>query len=191
MSLRLITPPSALPVSVADAKLHWRVEHDADDTLIALLLKASAATAEQELNRALMAQTWELIIDAFPEGEIRVPKPRLLEVLQVQYVDGAGVAQTLSADAWTLDPDLAPGYVLPALGASWPATRAQANAVRVQFRSGYGTEPAAVPEAVRVWILMHAGTAYRNREGVVSGAAVAEIPGRYLPGLLDSERLYW
>lgn len=191
MSLRLITPPSVLPVSVAEAKLHWRVEHDADDGLIAMLIKASAATCEQELNRALMAQDWELIVDAFPDGEIQLVKPRVLEVLQVQYVDVDGITQTLGADAWTLDPDLTPGYLLPALGTSWPATRAQANAVRVQFRSGYGADPTAVPESLRVWILMHAGTAYRNREGVVTGAAVAELPGRYLPGLLDAERLFW
>jgi uncharacterized phiE125 gp8 family phage protein len=191
MSLRLVTPPATLPVSVAEAKLHWRVEHDADDALIATLIRASAAACEQELNRALMAQTWDLIIDAFPEAEIRLPKPRALEVLHVQYVAVDGVTRTLGADAWTLDPDLIPGYLLPALGTGWPATRDQANAVRVRFRTGYGTEASSLPDSLRVWILMHAGTAYRNRESVVVGASVAEVPGRYLAGLLDSERLFW
>jgi uncharacterized phiE125 gp8 family phage protein len=191
MSLRLITGPTALPVSLETAKQHLKVQHAADDELITLMLRAAASGAEQLLNRALMTQTWQLIVDAFPTAEFRLERPRVQSISSITYIDPAGAQQTLGADAYTLDPDLLPGWVLPALGTNWPATRDQANAVRVTFVTGYGSDPTAVPETVRAWILLHLGASYRNREAFAAGSSVAELPGRFHDALLDSERLYW
>lgn len=190
MSLRLIAPPTTLPVSLADAKLHLKVDHSDDDALITLMLKAAGRSAEQELNRALMSQTWELRLDAFPSAEIEVAKPRVLSVSAVAYTDAAGVEQTLSPSLYTLDPDMPPGWLLPALGTSWPDTRDQANAVRITFVAGYGSTPESLPEDVRVWILLHLAATYRNREAFSAGVSVAELPGRFFPALLDAQRYY-
>lgn len=191
MALRLITAPTALPVSLADAKQHLKVEHDADDALITLMLKAAARSAEQELNRALMLQTWELRIDAFPAAEIALPMPRVQSISAVAYTDPAGDEQTLGSSLYTLDADLLPGWLFPALGTSWPDTRDQANAVRITFVSGYGNTPESLPEDVRVWILLHLGASYRNREAFSAGVSVSELPGRFFPALLDAQRVYW
>jgi uncharacterized phiE125 gp8 family phage protein len=178
-------------VSLETAKPHLKVQHAAEDDLITLMIKAAARAAEQLLNRALMTQTWQLVVDAFPPAEFRLERPRVQSISSITYVDTAGAEQTLGADAYTLDADLLPGWVLPALGTTWPATREQANAVRVTFVTGYGSEPAAVPEDVRAWILMHLGATYRNREAFAAGISVAELPGRFHDALLDGERLYW
>lgn len=191
MALRLITAPTALPVSLVDAKLHLKVDHDADDALITLMLKAAARSAEQELNRALMSQTWELRLDAFPAAEIELPMPRVQSISSVAYTDAAGAEQTLAGSAYTLDPDVLPGWLLPALGTTWPDTRDQANAVRITFVAGYGNTPESLPEDVRVWILLHLAAAYRNREAFSAGVSVAELPGRFFPALLDAQRAYW
>lgn len=191
MSLRLINPPSVLPVTLAEAKTHLRVGHSEDDALITLMIESAAAVAEQQMNRALMAQTWELIIDAFPVAEIKLPRPRVLSIEQVSYIDPEGVEQTLAADAYTLDADLAPGWLLPALGTTWPSTRDQANAVRVRFVAGYGSDAAAVPSNVQAWLLMHVGAAYRNREAFAAGVSMAELPGGFVDRLLDAEKVYW
>jgi len=191
MSLRLITGPTALPVSLATAKLHLKVQHSADDELITLMVKAAARAAEQQLNRALMTQTWQLVVDAFPAAEFRLEKPRVQAISSITYVDPAGTQQTLGADAYTLDADLLPGWVLPALGTSWPATREQANAVRVTFVAGYGSDPTALPEDVRAWVLLQLGASYRNREAFAAGISVSELPNRFHDALLDAERLYW
>lgn len=191
MSLRLITGPAALPVSLDTAKLHLKVQHAADDELITLMIKAAAKAAEQKLNRLLMTQTWQLAVDAFPPGEIVLERPRVQAISGITYVDAAGTEQTLGADAYTLDADVLPGWVLPALGTTWPATRDQANAVRVTFVTGYGSDPAAVPEDVRTWLLLQLGALYRNREAFAAGISVAELPNRFHDALLDAERLYW
>jgi len=191
MALRLITPATALPVSLATAKQHLKVEHTADDALITSMVRAAARGAEQRLNRALMTQTWQLIVDAFPPAEFKLERPKVQAITSIAYVDPAGAEQTLSADAYTLDADLLPGWVLPALGTSWPATREQANAVRVTFTCGYGSDPSVVPDDVAAWILLQVGGLYRNREAFIVGTIGAELPGRFHDALLDGERLYW
>ena len=145
MSLRLITPATALPVSLATAKQQMNLEHSEHDELITLMIRAAAANAEQQLNRALMSQTWQLLIDAFPAAEIRLARPRVQAITSIVYVNTAGADVTLNPSLYTLDADLLPGWVLPALGTTWPATREQANAVRVTFVSGYGNDAASVP----------------------------------------------
>lgn len=189
MALKLIAAPTTLAVDLADAKTQLRVDGTDENALITLLIAAATRAAEQELGRCIMLQTWELVIDAFPADEIRLEKPAVLGIESIIYTDTAGAQQTLDSGAYTLDPDVLPGYVLPAVDTSWPATADVANAVRVRFTAGYGNTPASVPENVRLWILMHVSTAYRMREAVAAGA-VGEIPGRFFPGLLDAERVY-
>lgn len=191
MSLRLITPATALPVSLATAKQHLRVEHSEDDALITSMIRAAARTAEQQMCRALMSQTWQLLIDEFPAAEIRLERPRVQSITSIVYVNTAGADVTLNPSLYTLDADLLPGWVLPALGTTWPATREQANAVRVTFVSGYGNDAASVPDDVAAWLLLQVGALYRNREAFGQGLTVAELPGRFSDALLDAQRLYW
>ena len=191
MSLRLITPSTALPVSLATAKQQMNLEHSEHDELITLMIRAAAANAEQQLNRALMSQTWQLLIDAFPAAEIRLARPRVQAITSIVYVNTAGADVTLNPSLYTLDADLLPGWVLPALGTTWPATREQANAVRVTFVSGYGNDAASVPPEVTQWLLQQVAAMYRNREAFAQGLTVAELPGRFVDGLLDAQRLYW
>ena len=68
MTLKLITAPAAEPVLLADAKLHLRVDHIADDDLITSLITAAREAAEHLTGRALITQTWERVLGAFPSS---------------------------------------------------------------------------------------------------------------------------
>ena len=184
MSLKLISAPGVEPITLAEAKAHLRVEHDAEDSLIAMLIAAARQSAEQRLGRALIHQTWELILDAFPCAEIKLPKPPVASITSIVYLDANGDEQTLAGTAYTLDADLLPGWVLPAYGTEWPATLDSANALRVRFVAGYGADGSAVPAPIRQWMLITLGTFYANREAVVGGT-LAELPTRFVDGLLD------
>ena len=65
-----ISGPDTEPITLAQAKLHARVEHDADDALITGFIAAAREDAEHELGRLLAAQVWQLTFDAFPAVEI-------------------------------------------------------------------------------------------------------------------------
>ncbi|HEY1182231.1 MAG TPA: head-tail connector protein [Rhodocyclaceae bacterium] len=188
MSLKLITAPTEEPISLAEARLHLRISDDVtdDDTLISALIAAARQGAEHITQRALMAQTWELALDEF-EDEILLPKAPLASITSVTYVDEDGVSQSLTADDYQLDSHSEPARLLPAYGTCWPATRAQANAVLVRYAAGYASA-AAVPQEIKSWMLLRVGLLYENRESVVAGVSIAELP--HVDRLLDAYKVW-
>lgn len=176
---------SVEPITLAQAKLHLRVDSSDEDALITALIKATRMAAEFALQRTLLQSTWRLTQDGFTEA-LRLQYPRVIAVTALQYLDDAGVLQALDPADYTVDAISEPGYVVPASGKSWPTTAAQVNAVTVTYTAGYGTDPAAVPEPVKQWILLHIAHYYRNRE-----AATAERqPLPFADGLLDPYRIW-
>lgn len=189
MGLKLITPPEDDPISLDQAKAHLREDSDDFDEQIEAFIAAATEFAEGFQGRALIDQTWDLYLDAFPcakwEGlrrinAINIPKPPLIEVAGVFYLDSDGVEQTLDAASYTVDTANEPGRVVLKSSASWPTLPNLANAVRVRFRAGYldNSSPpvAAVPKTTIAAILIMLADLYANRESVVVGASVAKIP---------------
>ena len=192
MALKLITAPAALPVSLADAKHHLKIDDNLQDSWVQGAIRAACETSEHETGRRWIIQTWEAIHDAFPAGAVELGLSPAQSVVSVKYLDPAGQEQTLPTQAYVLDADhaLGVGCVRLAAGYSWPVTADVANAVRVRFTVGYGADSTAVPFAAQQWMLMHIGAAHKLRESVVTGVSVAEVPNRYHDALLDSLRVY-
>ncbi|MBB4126224.1 hypothetical protein GGR77_001514 [Xanthomonas translucens] len=69
--LRLVTAAAEEPVTLADAKKHLVVLHDADDTLIAAFITAAREVVEQQTGYALATATY----DWTPVGDGRSPLP--------------------------------------------------------------------------------------------------------------------
>ena len=186
MALRLITAPAVQPLTLAEAKAHLRVDSSDDDFLIASLIDAARAYVDGKdgfLGRALVTQTWEVVIDEFPENEIKIPLPPLQSVVSIKYDDSAGVEQTLATTEYTVDAVSEPGWVVP-VTTGWPASIFEGiNAVRIQFVAGYppGTDSpvdlaANVPGSVKAAMLLHVGAFYAHRENVVVGQTAVLLP---------------
>ena len=192
MATILITHPAVEPISLAEARTQCRVDPDdtGEDALISIYITAARQAAEHQLGRALITQTWEQTLDAFPAGEIKLGQAKALAITSVKYVDTAGALQTMDPSAYTLDATQTPGWLLPADGASWPSTDDVINAVRVRFTAGYGAAAGDVPGSVRTWLLATVGTLYAQRESVDLAGRVGALPERFLDRLLDSERVW-
>lgn len=190
MTLKLITAPATEPVTLAEAKAQCRVDVSDEDSLITALIVAARQEAEHILGRALITQTWERVVDAFPDVELELGMPPVQSVTSITYVDLAGVTQTLAAPSYVLDNTLEPGFVLPAAGYTWPETFDTVNAVRVRFTSGYGASASNVPQSIRTWVLMRVATLYKFREEAAVGVSVTEMPARHLDRLLDPYRVW-
>ena len=193
MSFVRTIAPSVEPITLAEAKLHLRVSGSAEDTLITMLIGAARRMCEARTERALITQTWEATLDAWPDadGGVELARPPVQSVAQVQYVPSGGTALVdLAGAAWTLDSisDSRAGWLLPV--GNWPATADVANAVRVQFVTGYGAAGTAVPEDLRAWLLLAIGTLYAQRESIDSTGKAGELPGRFWDSLLDPYRNY-
>ena len=186
MGLKVITPATVEPVSVALAKLHARVEIDDDDALIESYITAARERAEHETERALAPATFCLYLDEFPPVGIKIPRPPVNAIQSVQYVDGAGDLQTIDSADYSLDDAQEPAWVLPAYGYTWPSTLDVANAVRVTFTAGYTAD--ACPAQVKSYILAVVAAMYAQREILAQADRVPKSV-QFLDGLLDRSRV--
>jgi uncharacterized phiE125 gp8 family phage protein len=169
MLLQLITAPAVEPVTLPEAKAHLRVLHSAEDTLIEGLVKAARIHIEATTGRALVTQTWDFWLPAFPvSGVVELPKPPLQTVTWVKYRDLDGVEQTLdAADYLVVAPGLI-GTVELAPDADWPATQTRQQAIAVRFVAGYGAAADSVPADLRAALLLMAEHLYYNRGAVTA-----------------------
>lgn len=183
MTTRLISTATE-PVSVAEAKTRLRIDDSDDDTDLTMMIAAARAMCEQQIDRSVASSTWELKIDAFPDGEIRLLWPPIASVTSVTYIDLDGVTQTLSSSLYALDSHSEPGWLLPAIDTEWPDTLDTANAVTVRYTAGYGV---SCPESLKQWILLQVGHWYRNREAATERQMMVTP---FADGLLDRYRVY-
>lgn len=186
LRLTLVTPPPIEPISVAEAKLHARIDETADDTLVAALITAAREMAESYTRRAFVTQTWKMFLDAFPsDTEIELPKAPLQSVTHVKTYDDADVATVFAASGYFVDASTRPGRIVLRDAASWPTTATRvANAIEVQFICGYGNAPTDVPLKIRQAMLLTIAHLYEHR-----GDANEEMPYTACT-LLDSERTW-
>jgi len=74
MTVVLTAAPAAEPISLAEAKAHFRVDADDEDTLIASLIVAGRTLIERNLGLALITQGWSYFLDYWPQrGCISLP----------------------------------------------------------------------------------------------------------------------
>ena len=176
-SLDRTVDAAAEVVSTADAKAHLRVTGPDDDTYVAALVKAARQAVEEWTSRALQHQTWVMTLDAFPtEQEIRLPRPPLSSVTTLAYVDGAGASQTWASSNYVVVTRDTPGRIRLAYGITWPATRAQPNAVTITYVAGYGAAASTVPAPLVHAAKLVLGDLYGLREGSVVGTVHADNP---------------
>ena len=184
MSLKLITPPVALAVSLDEIKAQLRIDDATQDSYLTTLIGAATQVAEHETGRAFITQTWEAAYNCFPQSALELGRPPVIDIEFLRYIDLAGAVQQFPLSSLVIDSDLMPQFVSPAMGLAWPSDVASVtNAVRVRFRTGYGLTSADVPANARVWITLAAMQLYQGC-GAEGMDALRSNP------LLDDLRVY-
>jgi len=191
MGLTLVTAPTVRAVLLEELKDHLRVDGEDDLAYVAMLIDAIMARVDGKegiLNRALITQTWDLTLDAFPTGDfISVPLPPLQSVTSITYTDGAGTSQTWASSNYTVITDRLPGRVVLGYQKVYPATQVIPNAVTVRFVAGYGASWNDVPATLRLALMQLAAHWYENRDPVLIGTIQAELP-MHVEALLAQHR---
>lgn len=183
MALTLVTPPTVEPLSLAEAKTHCRIPTEVADEngLITDLIVAARQYVESFTRRALLNQTWDWKLDAFPAGEcpLVLPIANASAITSVTYTATDGTSTTWTSSLYDTDLPSGPkapfGRIVPAYGEYYPATRDEMNAVIVRFAAGYGAVATSVPESIRAGMKILIGTWYQSRESVVVGVGVGAI----------------
>ncbi len=154
----LVTGPVSEPVDLADAKLHLRVDSLDEDSLIEGFISAARMSIEAYAGLALLNQTWDLILDAWPGPVIDFNLGPVTAIHKVS-VDGID----LDASSYNLAPGLNARLVRTD-GATWPSPQSTAAGIVVRFASGFGANGSDVPQNIRHAILMTVARWFENRE---------------------------
>jgi uncharacterized phiE125 gp8 family phage protein len=189
MAYKIYTQPTEEPIDLDEAKKHLIMEDDEarDDDLLYAYIQAARRHCESFLGRALITQTWDLYLDAFPDGDIAIPLPPLQSVTHVKYKDTAGTLQTLAASTYIVDTVSTPGRIALAYGQSWPSTYSEIQAVQIRFVCGYGLA-SAVPQNIKHAILLKLTGLYENR-GDSERTFVTDTLEQAIEALLWPERI--
>jgi len=183
MSIVIDAAPEKEPITLEFTKSQLNVYHDSDDTLLQSYIGVARNLVEKRLSRALITQTWDWSFRSFSD-EMFIPLAPLQSITSVSYIDENGATQVLSSAVYDVDVGVEPGIVRLAYSQSWPSVRDVANAVTIEFVSGYGLNPNNVPFVIRQALVLYVGHLYQNREAT-SMLTIKEVPMAF-ESLMDS-----
>jgi len=187
MSYKIKTQPASEPVSLADAKLHLRVDDTTEDTLITSIIVAARQFTEKYLNRSLITQTWNLYLDALP-SEIQVMYGDIQSFTSVKYYDSDNAEQTLSDALYDEDLISNPARITRTTDQTYPEVFVRTNAINIEYIAGYG-DAVNVPDSIKSAMLLIIGHLYENRQNVIIGHAAVVLP-KGAEYLLDQYRIF-
>lgn len=171
-SLELVTPPATEPVTRDETKLHCRIDITADDTYIDSLIIAAREFVELQTRRALITQTWRLVLDNWPGGrelwwdgvregpismvdasaEVEIRKGGFIAITSVVTVNEDATTTTWDSSNYYAVTRNSMGRLVKVSGTTWPIMALpvrQVGGIVITFTAGYGTLAASVPVSLR------------------------------------------
>jgi hypothetical protein len=183
MSLVLVTPPEVEPITAQDVRESLSLGTPPSDLAVETWIRSERQKldgANGALGRALITQTWDWALDAFPgspwathkpfaatrwpqnlpggcyDNAIQLPLAPVQTVDFIEYRDSSGDVQTVDPLEYRLIPG-EPALLVPETGASWPSPEYGHGEITIRFTAGYGDAPEDVPEPLRTAITMRIG----------------------------------
>lgn len=170
MNSILIGGPAVEPVTVPEMKAYLRVDDDdAQDDLIAGLVKAARLTVEAASRRILIEQRWRVVLDRWPQdGTVTLPLLPVIAVDGIEIFDAAGTATEIPAGS--IDSDLLSDPPRVTVSDAPEPGRAR-NGIAIDLRAGYGATSDAVPATFKLAIRILVAHWFENR---------GDIPGEQI-----------
>jgi uncharacterized phiE125 gp8 family phage protein len=173
MTSYLLAGPAEEPVSLAEAKAFLKVDDSAEDGLITTLIGAARMHVEGVTGRALLAQSWRVVLDDWPDnGVVKLPVTPFVAVTEITAYDTAGAAHEVPLAQFMSEPDR---LLLPSTVAGMPVLR-ERQGIEVDYVAGFGTEPEDVPVDIRQALLLLVGYWYEHRDAVIVAGSGAVVP---------------
>lgn len=143
MTSYLLAGPGEEPVTLAEAKAWCRIDADDEDALVAALIAAARLHVESLTGRALIEQSWRLVLEC-PKGRV-VPLPVVPAMaVTAATADEAAIEVELQGDS----------VLLPAEGF---------GTLSIDYTAGYG-EAADVPQDLKQALLALVAFWFENRD---------------------------
>ena len=220
-NVKVVVPASGEQITLAEAKLHLRIDDDGssppghpDDAMILALITAAREWCEGYSGLSLAPQTLALGSGAFGHSSlwmpcscyrysvdgsaqpynayVELPLGPVSSIVEVSYLDGAGLSQVMSAADYVLDDFSRPARLYAAFGTTWPTTQGGPNSAQVTYRAGYdllgdSPNPNPIPLSIVQAMKLVLGHLYENRENTTD--AKLELLPLGAMALLDHYRV--
>jgi uncharacterized phiE125 gp8 family phage protein len=166
MSITTITPPASEPVSLAEAKLFLRVDHAAEDDLIALLIGAAREAVEAGIGRALITRRVRESLDIWRREAVNgavLGLGPVTNVVAVRLLADNGSQSLLDPERYRLEGHRDRPRLVFASGV--PSTLRDIGGIEIEYDAGFANDPADLPLALRLATLQIVAALYELRQG--------------------------
>lgn len=185
-SLKLKTPPTVDPVTVAEVKNYLRVDGNAEDSVIESMIKAATLILEDYCDTKFIEQTWLEYHDCFPfkeknewwdgvkeiaVSELYSPLP-YMDLLQgpiknlvsVKTYPDSGVAEIFDPSNYIVDNSNSFGRIALKMGSVWPTTiLRKLNGIEIEYVVGLSSDQASLPNNVKQALFIFIARMYEKR----------------------------
>lgn len=176
MTSYLLAGPAEEPVSLAGAKAFLKVDDTAEDGLIATLIAAARLHIEGVTGRALLAQSWRVVLDDWPDNRVvKLPVSPLIAVTEISATDDNGASHELALDQFAAGPDR---LIVPRVVIGMPMLQ-ERHGIEIDYVAGFGTEPEEVPADIRQALLGLVAHWHEHRDAVIVAGSGAVVPSGF------------
>jgi uncharacterized phiE125 gp8 family phage protein len=175
MTAYLLAGPAQEPVSLADAKAFLRLDDSAEDALVTTLITAARLHVEGTTARAMIAQSWRLVRDAWPlDREVRLPVGPLLTLSAMTAFDEEGEPTELELAQFEIEA-ATPRLLLPPEIEGMPQLR-ERQGIEIDYVAGYGADAGDVPADLKHALLVLVAYWFENRDAVIVAGSGGVLP---------------
>lgn len=182
MRIEIVSISAIEPLQLTEAKAHLRVDEsfNDDDAYIRMLIKAARERAEAYTGRAFLQRSYYMYLTEYA-AEIDLPNEPISTVDEVKYLNTAGAWVAITDPDFILVKSLIGSTVFldPITALS---STANIDKIKIKYTAGvYANVPGDTaknpfPESVKYAMLLMIRTMYDNRDNLVTGTIVNEIP---------------
>jgi uncharacterized phiE125 gp8 family phage protein len=173
MTSYLLAGPAEEPVSLGEAKAFLKVDDVAEDALITTLIGAARLHVEGVTGQALLAQSWRVVLDGWPDNRtVRLPVSPFMALTEIIAYDATGAGHDVPLAQFMSEPDR---LRLPATVSGMPMLR-ERQGIEIDYVAGFGTEPEDVPADIRQALLLLVGYWHEHRDAVIVAGSGSVVP---------------
>ena len=176
MTAYLLAGPAAEPLTLAEAKAFLRLDDEAAAALVETLITTARLHVEGTSGRALLAQSWRLVLDGWPAGgSITLPVSPLITLTGVTAYDAEEAPHELALAQFGSEPSR---LLLPDHIAGTPVLRPR-QGIEIDYVAGYGVDAAGVPADLRQALLTLIAYWFEHRDSVSAAGVGAAVPAAF------------
>lgn len=144
---QLVTGPTGQVVTLPEVKLHLRIDHSEEDSLLTTYLLAAVRDVEKLRGSPILTQTWIAKYRCW--GTLLLPFQNVSAVNSVKYRDVSGNLQTVTGTTYVVELASRPPFITAGWSKIWPTSEMQPGLpIEVEMDAGAASAPEELKAAV-------------------------------------------